>query len=316
LAALTGHGNPDLDTEAEDLPLYARAEFGLASTVSAEPRMVSSGLHAAERRLGVTFASANSYINFDTTWSDKQAGWNKFAAEGRTLVVAWAPIRHSQSVLLSEVAAGRYADHVDEVLSGIAEYPHRVVCRWAWEMNGDWAEYSAAYQGESKGCFDPSEYIQAWRYVVDRSRALRVSNLLWLFCPNGTDVGPYPMEQYWPGQDYVDLVGADAYNGFAGWTSFHDLFAGPYRRLTQLKPATDFWVGETGCVESTTASHSKAEWAHSMFHERRLPRVRAVNYFDDYGSRDWRIHTSEESQAAFTAGFLLANQAQVQGAPG
>src|SRR5664279_259686 len=113
LALLTGRQAPEVDSEPEGLPLYARAEFGLASTVSAEPGVVSSGLHAAERRLGTTFAVANSYINFDTNWSGKQPGWDIFGAEGRTLVLAWAPVRHGRSVLLSDVAAGRYVDHVD-----------------------------------------------------------------------------------------------------------------------------------------------------------------------------------------------------------
>lgn len=289
----------------QDQPLYARAEFGLASATPPNRNVVNGGLHESERRLDTIIRLAGSFINFDTRWSDQQVRWDDLGAGGRTVALAWGPTRYEKTVLLSEVAAGKYQDHVDEILSGISSYPHPVVCRWGWEMNGNWSEYAAAYQGEYKGCGDPSEYVAAWRYMVDRSRALRIPNLRWLFCPNGDDVGGNTMEQYWPGADYVDLVGADAYNGFGHWTTFYGLFARPYERLSALKPGSDFWVGETGCIEATQPDVSKAEWAQQMFHETRLPLLRAVTYFDAVGSRDWRIHTSRASQQAFGTGFRL-----------
>lgn len=292
-----------------DPPLYARAQFGLASAVSPAPGVVNGGLHAAENRFGTSFTLACTFISFDTTWSDKLDMWRDLGARGKTLALSWGPSKYENTVLLTDVAEGRYQEHVDEVLTGIAAYQLPVVCRWGWEMNGDWSEYSAAYDGEWKGCNDPSEYVAAWRYVVGRARSLGVQNLRWLFCPNGNDVGDYPMEEYWPGADVVDLIGADAYNGFAEWTSFHDLFVGPYKRLALLRPDSEFWVGETGCVESTEPGVSKAGWAHEMFYETRLPLLKAVNYFDEFGSRDWRIQTSSASEEAFATGFRLAAEA-------
>ena len=74
----------------------------------------------------------------------------------------------------------------------------------------------------------PSDYVAAWRRVVDIFRAQGATNVSWVwnlmaytFAPGGRDPEPY-----YPGNSYVDWMAADGYNWFGSnhvigpWRSF------------------------------------------------------------------------------------------------
>ena len=81
-----------------------------------------------------------------------------------------------------------------------------------------------------------------------------------VWSPNESDFPDRPgnhLEDYWPGTDYVDIAGFDAYN----WTnaeprrgdgddrSFDEIVQGPYQRVAEISAGKDIWLCEFGTVE-------------------------------------------------------------------
>lgn len=291
-------------TDDTGVALSQRALFGMVG-LSTSSSPVNGAFHVAESLLGVAFPIAGVFYSFDTTWTTHAPELADFSGvTGRKLHVCWQPSRVGSAVLLTDIAAGVYDAHIDQMLAGMAAYTNgEVICRWGHEMNGNFNVWSAAWTGANAGCTDPSQYIAAWRYVVTKGRA-QAPNVKWFFCANGGDVGAFPMESYYPGDSYVDIIGFDAYNTYSSWGTPFQTWQSPYDRVAAMHPTAPVWIGETGCKEDPAGDvNRKAVWAGQMLAETHMSRIKAVNYFDTVGGFDWRYQTSSISLAAFTSAY-------------
>ena len=103
---------------------------------------------------------------------------------------------------------------------------HEEFCLWLWhaadfvESLGvpvifrPWHENSASWFWWGKDLCTESEYMELFRFTRDYFDSRQLSDVLWCYSPNG----PFTEEEYlsrYPGDDYVDLLGADLYE-FAG----------------------------------------------------------------------------------------------------
>ena len=79
-----------------------------------------------------------------------------------------------------------------------------VVFRPYHEMNGSWFWWGA------KNC-SVEDYKQLFRDIVDMLEARDVHNVLYAFAPNTLN-SPDEYERFYPGDDYVDILGVDIYN--------------------------------------------------------------------------------------------------------
>jgi FO synthase len=74
-----------------------------------------------------------------------------------------------------------------------------------------------AYEGSEGRCLDsPEEYVQGWRYVRDFQRRIGGDNVEFSWCIMTNDKGGVRAELYYPGDEYVDLLSMDVYNGYGG----------------------------------------------------------------------------------------------------
>ena len=286
------------------VPLRDRVRFG----INHQP----ASLAARERALGYRFPIVGgTYYSFDTTWA-RHTG-DLPPAVGRELMVCWMPIRVGHTVLLSHIPSGVYDDHLDQMLAGMRGVRGPVVCRWGHEPNGNWYPWAAAYGKSDRGSSAPTEYVDAWRYVVGRERSMPgTSNIRWFWCASGRDLPSvrgdvYRLEDYWPGEEWVDLVGCDAYNEPDRWDSFDAVFADPYDRISQLshKP---FWIGEVGCHEPSFGQiGDKGRWIEAMVNSTAFPNLDALCYFDydarAIGRADWRLDSTRSTFASVITTF-------------
>lgn len=79
-----------------------------------------------------------------------------------------------------------------------------VVFRPFHEMNGGWFWWGA-------GNCSPQEYKQLWRETFQLLQQNEVHNLLYAFSPN-TMVTEEDFDLYYPGDEFVDILGVDIYN--------------------------------------------------------------------------------------------------------
>ncbi|GAA5194118.1 hypothetical protein GCM10023322_57730 [Rugosimonospora acidiphila] len=278
-----------------------------------------------ERQVGRAFNVYSTFISFDST-TVTHSEIRTASDTGHDILLAWQPSR-TVGLRFSDILAGSYDRYIDGWFDFLAAFPTTVYIRFGHEMNGSYTPWSPLYTGAvaSSQCTSPAQFAQVWRYLVARQRAnKRAINIRWYFCPNVNDVPvrtPYPLETFYPGSAYVDVVGYDSYNGLSGqWLSPLQTLAGKtgttanaYDRVGALRRDAGVWVGETGCVDAGDPkdinppvydSHSKAQWWTDLFAiGDDLPRLTTICFFNETGSRNWRFDSSPQSLASFQRNF-------------
>jgi len=163
-----------------------------------------------------------------------------------------------------------------------------------------------------------ADYIDAWRRVWNIFQAQSVDNaqFVWTLTDEAFWItGEHAAANWYPGDAYVDAIGADAYNwsnckaGFPNgpWKSFYDI-VNPLRVFGQSHPSIPLMLPEYGTVEDPTMPGRKAQWfndARALLKSPGWESFRAVLYFNTV---DWAnpgcnflIDSSASSLSAFTA---------------
>jgi len=129
-----------------------------------------------------------------------------------------------------------------------------------------------------------------------------------VWCPNNESVPnttANAIENYWPGDAYVDLLAIDGYNfgtsaSWSSWRTFSTVMAPCYAKVTSLSTKPLF-LAEVGCVEQ---GGNKAAWITDMFAkiQTTYPRIQGVVWFnvnDTGASTDFRVDSSANALTAF-----------------
>ena len=233
--------------------------------------------------------------------------FNAVIKSGRTPLVAWEPWQPgggSQQPLysLARIAGGAFDGYITQFARGLRDLHSTVYLRPMHEMNGNWYPWGGTINGNS-----PELFVRAWRHMVDIFRSQGANNVKWVFTPATEDWPITPentIERYYPGTDYVDVLGVDGYNwgakkpDFGGWRSFSATFSRAYERLSRLGPQP-IWIAEVG---SATDGGSKAEWVRDMFKKAQdMARLSVIVWMDTIDPRegDWRMRSPADVLAAF-----------------
>ena len=151
------------------------------------------------------------------------------------------------------------------------------------EFNGTWWW---ADSPDSNPGLTTDDFVQAWRRVVDIFRAVGANNVSWAWVVNSyPQPSDEPVIAYWPGDDYVDWVGADIYD-----VSPPHWLDGPYSlAVAHHKP---FLIGEFGIRHefSVLTTTQQQSWLASMFsYFDGHTDVKAISYFN-YCYRPGAVH--------------------------
>lgn len=281
-----------------EAPLYDRVKAGAYVHLEGRPHqdpVAADDLHQFEALSGKL-----DIVHYFFTW-----GWPFERAvtsnlDGRDLMLTWKP----DAALIWNIKDGGQDAYIDEFAAAAKAYERPVYLRFGHEMNGEWMSYSAG----SAGGPSAAHFTDAWRRLVDRFRAVGATNVRFIWCPNEADFPDRDgnhMEDYWPGEDYVDIAGFDAYNwtdelprrGDGDSRSFHEIVEGPYGRIGRIT-GKEVWLCEFGTVEP-----DKANWIEDMFASRSFPKLTGLIYFSENDQRDvqrdWRLDSSPGAAGAW-----------------
>ncbi len=179
-----------------------------------------------------------------------------------------------------------------------------VLLRILHEFNGDWYPWCI-----SKNNNNPELLVKAYRHIHDIFLKEGVTNVKFIWCPNSMSIPQekwnFIMEAY-PGNQYVDFVGLDIYNG-AGksviWRSFLKEGIENYFILTQQLPNKPLLVCETSSRErkanESVQSQTKAEWIEQMGEVLKTDcsKIKLISWFNE--GEKFKINSSRESINAF-----------------
>jgi len=266
---------------------------------------------AAEELIGRRWVIDNRFYDDATEFVNDRTNWdiqNELIPH-----ITWMPYGNGNPLV--EIIQGQHDDAIRAEAQKAKALGVQIFMRWGHEMNGNWypwAGYVNGEGGDADGGLDdaglPSsgagKYVAAWRHVHDLFVAEGATNVIWVWCPLVNDVPDAPWNHwtnYYPGDDYVDWVGIDAYNWGSSssccvWTTFAGLLTGsPYQDYSARKPII---LPETASAE---VGGSKAQWITAMHQdlETEFRDIRAVVWFDINKETDWRIDSSPSALAAY-----------------
>jgi hypothetical protein len=189
---------------------------------------------------------------------------------------------------LQKTIDGKWDTQYKAIAQTIIQYHDPVLVRFAHEMNGDWYPWGIGNGNSATG------FIDAWKHVVDLFRKAGATNVLWVWSPNILrGAATTTIKQFWPGPDYVDIVGL---TGYGVRESDAGLTFNP--TLVQIDQLTDkpVMLTETGAQPDS----AKTSWMTSFGkwlagH----PKVLGFIWYQSNKGGDWRFDDTKTNLAAF-----------------
>jgi beta-mannanase len=275
-----------------------------------------AGIRAYERLIGRKLAQVLWFLSFDDPFPAKacQTVIDHGSIPQLTWELFWQLANPSNSDIastgLDDVLAHKHDAYIDAFARGAAACGKPILIRFLHEFNGNWHPWGGFKNGSAAG--GPERVKAVWKYVVDGFRAAGGTNVLWLWCPHGpmmdvpTDAWN-DMENYYPGDDYVDWFGMDGYNWYPkdpwGGTrplqDFDAVFKVVYGRLVALA-AKPIAISEMASGEFTYGQITKTDWVIDTFTRmKRYPALRMYSWYNINKELDWRVNSSPAALAAF-----------------
>jgi beta-mannanase len=201
---------------------------------------------------------------------------------------------------LARIAAGDHDTALRRWATTLADWHRPVLLRFAHEMNSTWYPWSIGSNGNTA-----ADYPAAWRHVHDVFRSAGADQVSFVWAPNVPFSGDSAtMQSVFPGPDTVDAIGIDGYNWGEGdghhWQPPADLLGPGLHQLRQLPGDLPILVTETASAEGPQSGTDKATWISQLVdYLVHADRVTGFIWFQADKERDWRLNSTEQSQAAF-----------------
>ncbi|MBN1797337.1 MAG: hypothetical protein JW822_02090 [Spirochaetales bacterium] len=285
------------------------------------PKLAGRGIYAFEKLIGKRVGSVMWYITWDDAFPvfDCDIVSKLKAMPHLTWELFWPSVDNlntravaSPSVTgLDDVLAGRYDEYIDAFARDAGEWGGKILIRFLHEFNGNWYIWGGKKNGGKAG--GPQKVVAVWKYVVDRFRAAGAYNVKWIWCPHGPSIDLpedewNDLENYWPGEEYVDWIGLDAYNWYpedpwGGARPFRD-FDNCFRQLYDecvLIADRPIMIAEFATCEFSYEGLTKAQWIKQAFMKikNEYPKIKLFTWFNINKELDWRVNSSAEALKAF-----------------
>jgi len=205
---------------------------------------------------------------------------------------------------LYSITEGHFDSFFGYWASQIKQVKGTVLLRILHEFNGDWYPWCTINNDKN-----PQLLGKAFRYIHNIFKENNVNNVKFIWCPNSMSIPQeswnYIMDAY-PGDDYVDYVGLDIYNG-AGksivWRSFRKEGIENYFELTEKLPSKPLLICEAASREKSRneakSLADKAEWIKQMSETLKsdMSKVRLLAWFNE--KETFKINSSGEAKNAY-----------------
>ncbi|TDQ30586.1 glycoside hydrolase family 26 protein [Zeaxanthinibacter enoshimensis] len=155
------------------------------------------------------------WVNFDPAAIQREIK-RVLQRETKAILVV-EPWSKYQTPLFNDIIAGRYDVEIDKINQVLQGFKDTLYICWGHEMDQD---LTTRYDWSSR---DSAGYKAAYRYVHSR---LKENPVKWIWAPVGKD----NCNDYWPGNEYVDMVGLPIY-------SLPDFDYAYYGRIRSFKEA-------------------------------------------------------------------------------
>jgi hypothetical protein len=234
-------------------------------------------------------------------------------AGGRTLLFSMKPLRSDGTkITWTQLAAAQPGSQLHNQMKQLGT---------DFKAFGDPMYFIFHHEPEAdvnKAYGSPAEFVAAWRKIVDIIRGQGATNVKFMLAMIDYSYTLAPPERraaasWYPGDTYVDAIGADAYNWDncrgrgEGWRSLQSIIE-PFRVFGAGHPTKELWLPEYGTTEDPANPARKGQWLRdtgTLFAQPGYEQFRGVTYFNDIDPStpacNWPIDSSAQSTAGFAA---------------
>ena len=217
--------------------------------------------------------------------------------KGKTLVIFWEATDYNYTTTeqprfnYDSVIRGDWDAYLKSFALSAKVYGGPVILLPYSEMNGDWFTISGTKNGNT-----PAKHIAAWRHIRDLFRGS--PNVLFGWAPNNDSVPDTvgnQLEQYYPGDAYVDIVGVDGFNFNYPWQTFSQVFDASLAKLKLYnKPVYIFSFASAG-------GSGKAAWITDALTVQipKHPEINGWIWFNENKEQNWLVWSDTASTEAF-----------------
>jgi hypothetical protein len=230
---------------------------------------------------------------------------------------------------LPNIYGGKFDDYIRKYARDVKTTNLPLIIRLDQEMNlgrgaYPWSEVSGwddkPINGNSRG-----DYVKMWRHVVDIFREEGAGDLVaWMWAPNRINRIPsQPLPAaFWPGADYVDLIGMDAYlrpTDAKDPATFEGVYGETLPYLRELSGGKiPLWIAETG---ATDTGGRKVDFINDLFAALSLPEnvdIAGVMNFaltvtSNQGTNNWSFTSTAPVVRAAADGFASSGWGRQRG---
>jgi hypothetical protein len=189
---------------------------------------------------------------FETAWMDE------CRAHGSIPMITFDPESGYDNLYvypyLHSIINGNMDTYLHTWAKAAAAWNHPFFIRLFHEFNGDWTDYCPTNAGNSA-----TQFVQAWKHVVDIFRAEGANDVSWIWCPGTQDISGPNLAQLYPGDAYVDWTAMDGYS-WDGITTFNQVFSWTYNTILSIAPTKPMMIAEVGC----TTTNNEGAWLTDM----------------------------------------------------
>jgi len=248
-----------------------------------------SGLATLEAQVGRQVNVQGVFIGDGDSFAADFGGYYGLGPAKKTLLVYW-----ESSLTAKQIADGQADTFLRGWASDIKAYGYPVILSVLDEMNGDWIKYTG----------DPDNYKLAWIRVHDIFT--NVSNVKLAYVVNNNsypNISSNSLTSYYPGDQYVDIVGVDGFNGYRAWggpsLTWSQVFVtNQNAAIPTLKaafPNKPLWIMSTASCQGTT----KAQWIKDMGVGVKQYGVAGWVWFNVNKECNWKVDSDSNSLSAF-----------------
>lgn len=237
---------------------------------------------ALQQQIGRRLDIVHTYLRQDAAFPTSSD--LAFVRQGSMLLVSWA-LNDSRGI-----AAGEWDASIRQRAQELKALGKPVFLEWRWEMDRPNIRFEVG---------SPADYIAAWKHIRMIFAEQHVTNVAWVWCPTARGFANGSAQAYYPGNDEVDWVCADAYPKPGPQRSFADIVQ-PFLTWAARHP-NPIMIGEFG-VPRGYGAQRRVQWlrgAEQTVLQHR--QIKALLYFDSNTTG-----TSPQTSFGLDAGPLAA----------
>jgi len=182
------------------------------------------------------------------------------------------PLYNQQNIL-----DGQFNDSLRGWCASARDFGTPLLVEYGTEVNGEWFPWNGKWNGggETNGYGNPDypdgpeRFRDAYRHFINICREEGVENITWVF---HVDVGGVPydswndMENYYPGDEWIDWIGFSDYGAQTPqtdhWDGFSDMLDLAYEQVEVFAPNKPIVINEFG-VPNYNPFGDQADWARA-----------------------------------------------------